>query len=476
MASVNKENKMGTIPVFKLLVTMALPMVISMLIQSLYNVVDSIYVGQYSKDALTAIGLAWPMQNLMIAMGTGIGVGINAILSKSLGERNNKKASKTAVNGCFIMLIITMIFVILGLTIMPSYMKALSSSESVINYGVEYLEIVVVWSFGLIFAITFERLLQATGRTGLVMVAQASGAIINIVLDPLLINGIGFIPELGVKGAALATIIGQFGSCILGFILNICLNKDIHFNKETLKIDFKLIKDILVIGIPSAVMAAIASVLNFLFNKVLMRFEDHIIPGTNDVYGDLPQTVFGLYYKLNSLFFMPIFGMNNAMVPIVAFNYGAKNKEKMMKTMKYALIIVFIMMFIGTSMFLIIPDKLLSIFADNGDTATYLSIVGSPCLRIISSSFLIAAFCIVFMSMFQALGNGFASMCVSVIRQLVILLPSAYLLSLTENLNLVWLSFLIAEVVAFSISICLFIKMYRGKIKPLEQVRVINNG
>lgn len=463
-----KENKMATMPIFKLLVTMALPMVISMLIQSLYNVVDSIYVGQYSKDALTAIGLAWPMQNLLIAMSTGIGVGINAILSKSLGERNNKKASNTASNGIYIIFVIYIIFLILGLTIMPSYMEMLSNNQVVIDYGVSYLKIVVIGSFGLLYAITFERLLQSTGRTSLVMFAQGTGAILNIILDPIFINGLGFIPAMGIQGAAIATLIGQFASMILGIIFNIVFNKDLSFNKETLKINFRIIKEILTIGIPSAIMAAIASVLNFLFNKVLMRFENILIPGSNINYNDLPQTVFGLYYKLNSIFFMPIFGMNNALVPIVAFNYGARNKKKMLLTMKYSMIIVFIMMVLGTTMFLTIPDVLLKIFADSETTATYLSLVGVPCLRIISSSFLIAAFCIVIMSMFQALGNGLYSMICSFVRQMIVLVPVAYLLSLTNNLNMVWLSFLIAEIVAFILSLILFKKMYNKKIKPLN--------
>lgn len=462
-----KENKMGTTPVLKLLLSMAFPMIISMLIQSLYNVVDSIYVGKYSNDALTAVGLAWPMQNLIIAMSTGIGVGINAVLSKSLGEKNKTKASLTASNGCYIMLVATFIFMIIGLTLMPSYMNAISSNTKVVEEGVEYLKIVVIGAFGLIFSITFEKLLQSTGKTLLVMFAQASGAIVNIVLDPFLIFGWWIFPEMGIKGAALATIIGQFFGCFIGLLLNIFLNKEIHFNKQTLKIDFKLIKEILIIGIPSAIMAAIASILTFVFNKILMIFENVKIPNTNTYYKDLPQTVFGLYFKLNSVFFMPVFGLNNAMVPIIAYNYGAKNKEKMMKTFKYSLIFVFIMMSLGTLSFMIFPRELLSLFAENEEVANSLASIGVPCLRIISTSFLVAAFCIVILSMLQALGNSVYSMIVSIIRQIVVLLPVAYLLSLTKNLDLVWLSFLIAELVALIIAISLFKKVYRDKIKPL---------
>lgn len=462
-----KENKMGTTPVLKLLLSMAFPMIISMLIQSLYNVVDSIYVGKYSNDALTAVGLAWPMQNLIIAMSTGIGVGINAVLSKSLGEKNKTKASLTASNGCYIMLVATFIFMIIGLTLMPSYMNAISSNTKVVEEGIEYLKIVVIGAFGLIFSITFEKLLQSTGKTLLVMFAQASGAIVNIVLDPFLIFGWWIFPEMGIKGAALATIIGQFFGCFIGLLLNIFLNKEIHFNKQTLKIDFKLIKEILIIGIPSAIMAAIASILTFVFNKILMIFENVKIPNTNTYYKDLPQTVFGLYFKLNSVFFMPVFGLNNAMVPIVAYNYGAKNKEKMMKTFKYSLMFVFIMMSLGTLAFMIFPRELLSLFAENEEVANSLASIGVPCLRIISTSFLVAAFCIVILSMLQALGNSVYSMIVSIIRQIVVLLPVAYLLSLTKNLDLVWFSFLIAELVALIFAISLFKKVYRDKIKPL---------
>lgn len=462
-----KENKMGTMPVLKLLLSMAFPMIISMLIQSLYNVVDSIYVGKYSNDALTAVGLAWPMQNLIIAMSTGIGVGINAVLSKSLGEKNKTKASLAASNGCYIMLAITIVFMVIGLTLMPLYMNAISSNTKVIEEGIDYLRIVVIGAFGLIFSITFEKLLQSTGKTLLVMFAQASGAIINIVLDPFLIFGWWIFPEMGIKGAALATIIGQFFGCFIGLALNIFLNKEIHFNKQTLKVNFKLIKEILIIGIPSAIMAAIASILTFVFNKILMIFEDVKIPNTDTYYKDLPQTVFGLYFKLNSVFFMPVFGLNNAMVPIVAYNYGAKNKEKMMKTFKYSLIFVFIMMSLGTLAFMIFPRELLSLFAENEDVANQLASIGVPCLRIISTSFLVAAFCIVILSMLQALGNSFYSMICSIVRQIVILLPVAYLFSLTKNLDLVWLSFLIAEIGALIIAIILFKKVYRDKIKPL---------
>lgn len=463
-----KENKMGTMPVFKLLVSMALPLVISMLIQSLYNVVDSMYVGKFSEEALNAIGLAFPMQNLIIAMSTGTGVGINAVLSKSLGENNKAKASATAINGCYIVLVVYFVFLIVGLTLIPTYMNSLSNNLNVINYGVSYLKYICIGSILMIFSITFERILQSTGRTILVMLAQGCGALVNIVLDPIFIFNL----NMGVEGAAIATLLGQFVSFVISLLLNIFLNKDITINKNAAKIDFKLIKEILIIGIPSAVMASISSILTFMFNKILLSFYDLYIPNTQQKYEDIPQIVYGLYFKLNSLFFMPIFGINNAVVPIVAYNYGAKNKEKMIKTMKYSLMIVSCLMFAGTMAFLLIPEKLLSIFAESEEAAKQMAVVGVPCLRIISSSFMVAAFCIVIMSMFQALGNGFYSMICSVTRQLVVLLPAAYLLSLTKNLNLVWLSFLIAELVALCLSLFLFKRLYNDKIKPLGTIEV----
>lgn len=462
------NNKMGSTPVFKLLMQMAIPMIISMLIQSLYNVVDSIFVGKYAYDALTAIGLAWPMQNLIIAFATGIGVGINATLSKSLGEKNYKKVTSSAVNGCFIMFIIYLLFLLSGLTLIPLYFKSISNNQAVINYGITYLKYIMIGSFGVLFSITFERLLQSTGKTGLVMISQASGTIINIILDPILIFGFGFIKSMGIHGAAIATLIGQFCSCFIGLILNIKYNKEIKIVKKDIKIDLIMIKEILLIGIPSSFMAAIASVLTFLFNRILLKFYNVINPITNTPYLDLPQTVFGLYFKLNSLFFMPVFGLNNALVPIVAYNYGAKEKVRLLKTFKYSLIIAIIMMTFGTLMFMIFPSQLLAIFAENKDVANQLSTVGNYCLRIISISFIFAGVCIVITSMFQALGNGVYSLICSFVRQLIVLLPCAYLLSLTNNLSLVWLSFLIAELVALLLSIILFKKVFRVKINLLS--------
>ncbi len=460
---VQPKNKMETMPVFKLLVSMSLPMIISMLIQSLYNLVDSIYVGHYSQEALTAVGLAFSFQNLVIAFATGIGVGINAILSKSLGEKNYHKASQTAKNGLIIISVVVVLFIIFGLTLVKPYMHALSSNENVIKYGVDYLSIVICCSFGCFFAITFERLLQSTGRTFLVMITQATGAITNIILDYVFIFPCG----MGIKGAALATIVGQILSGVLGLIFNLKFNKDISLSFKKFKIDFALIKEILLIGIPSVVMSAIASVLTFLFNLILSTFKNITIPGTSDLYGDNPKTAFGIYFKLNGVFFMPVFGLNNGLVPILAFNYGAKRKDKMMKTLKYAILFALGMMTIGTMLFLIIPEQLITMFTNDKESSKQLILTGVSCLRIISLSFIFASVNIVLSSLFQSLGNGFYSMSISILRQLVILLPVAFLFSLTKNLNLVWLSYLIAECCALILSLYLFYVIYKNKIKKL---------
>lgn len=465
MENVVKQNKMATMPVFKLLISMSLPMIISMLVQSLYNLVDSIYVGHFSQSALTAVGLCFPFQNLVIAFATGIGVGINAILSKSLGENNKEKASKTATNGLVLISIVALLFVLLGLLLVKPYMHALSSNSEVIKYGEQYLSIVICVSFGCFYAITFERLLQSTGLTLFSMITQLVGAITNIVLDYVLIFPCG----LGVRGAAIATVIGQIFSATLGLIFNLKINKEISLSFKGFKLDKEIIKEVLLIGIPSVIMSAIASVLTFLFNIILGAFDQVTIPGHNEVYGDHPQTVFGIYFKLNGVFFMPVFGLNNGLVPIIAYNYGAKRKDKLMKTLKYATIIAFIMMLIGTLLFLLIPEQLITMFIEDKSSAEELILTGVPCLRIIALSFVIASVNIVLSSAFQALGHGFYSMIISILRQLIILLPVAFLFSLTKKLELVWFSYLIAECFALMLSIYLFYRVYHHKIKLLGQ-------
>lgn len=463
MEKVIKVNKMENTPIFKLLISMSLPMIISMFIQSLYNLVDSIYIGKFSNEALTAVGLAFPLQNLIVAFGVGIGVGINAILSRALGAKDFKKASDTARNGIVIVLAVAILFSLIATIITPTYMRSLSDNENVIAYGIEYLTIINICCIGWLFAITFERLLQSTGKTIYVMIVQASGAIINIILDYFLI----FTCNLGVAGAALATVIGQWVSALLGLLFNIFLNKEISISFKEYKIDFKMIKEILLIGIPSTIMSAVASLLTFLFNLILKSFHDLKIPGTDLTYGEDPKTVFGLYFKLNGIFFMPIFGLNNGLVPIIAYNYGAKRKDKIYQVVKYGRILALIMMGIGTILFMFLPEQLIALFAESSEDSARLALTGVNCLRIISLSFIIAAINIIFSSLFQALGNGFYSMVISFVRQLIVLLPVAFLLSLTKQLDSVWYSYIIAEVVALGCSFYFYKRIKRNKIENM---------
>ena len=342
-------------------------------------------------------------------------------------------------------------------------MKSLSNNETVINYGIEYLTIINACCIGCLFSITFERLLQSTGKTIYVMIVQASGAIINIILDYFLI----FTCNLGVTGAALATVIGQCSAAILGLLFNIFLNKEINISFKGYKIDFKIIKEILLIGIPSTIMSAVASLLTFMFNLILKSFHDLKIPGTDLLYGEDPKTVFGLYFKLNGIFFMPIFGLNNGLVPIIAYNYGAKRKDKIYQVVKYGRILALIMMAIGTALFMFLPEQLISLFSESNEVGARLALTGVNCLRIISLSFIVAAVNIIFSSLFQALGNGFYSMTVSFIRQLVILLPLAFLFSLTQKLDLVWYSYIIAELIALLFSLYFYKRIKFKKIECL---------
>lgn len=441
-------NKMESKSVFKLLIAMAIPLIISMLVQALYNIFDSMFVSYMNdnKVAFNAVSLANSMQTLMIAVSTGIGVGMNALLSKSLGEKNYKKANYAARNAMVLTVFAWIIFLILGFTIPYVFLKSQTNDIDVINAGVKYLRIVMCGSFFLFLQVTFERMLQATGRAVLSMAIQLTGAIINIILDPIFI----FTLKLGIAGAAYATIIGQCIASICGLILNIIKNKEISFNlKEDKKIwDSKSIINILKVGIPSTIMVAIGSVLTFGLMAILNTLSSS--NGIETIKN--AQNAYGAYVKLQSFVFMPVFGLNNALVPIVAYNYGAKKKDNMFKAFKYSLIIAVSMMSIGTLLFELIPEQLLRIFNSEGEMVTY----GNQVLRIIAISFILAAGGIVISSWFQALGNGLYSMIVSLVRQIIVLLPVAYLLSLSNNISLIWWAFPIAEVVGFTISICLF--------------------
>ena len=452
-----RENKMGVMPVGKLLINMAVPMILSMLVQALYNVVDSIYISRYSESAVTALGLAFPVQNVQIGFAVGIGVGVNSLLSKSLGEGNRERANRTAGNGIFLALIATAIFVLFGLFGARPYYQMQGVSQQVTEDGIAYTSICCIFTMGIYFQVLFERLLQATGRTLHTMITQGAGAIANIVLDPIFIFGVDAlgIPAMGAAGAAIATVIGQWLAAILGLIMNLKLNPDVHLTLKNILPKGDVIRPILTVGVPSMIMNSVSSVMNFSMNQILLGFPS---------VGEIATGVFSIYYKLQSFFFMPLFGLNNATISIVAFNYGARNPKRITKTLKIACGAALGFMVLGFLAFTLIPGTLLSIF-NLSDTFVTL---GKTALRIISIHFPMAAICIALSASFQALGNGMYSTITSLLRQMVALLPSAFLLSLSSNVNLVWWAFPIAEVVSLSATLFFFIRIYRQKIKPLQ--------
>ena len=443
-----KENKMGVMPVDKLLISMSLPMMISMLVQALYNIVDSIFVSRIDENALTAVSLAFPLQTLMIALGTGTGVGINALLSKSLGEKDFEKADKTAENGVFLALINYVVFCLIGIFLTKPFYLSQTRDPQIIEYGVQYLRIVCCCSFGMYAQFVFERLLQSTGKTVYTMITQSLGAVINIVLDPIFIFGYFGVPRMGVAGAAVATVIGQIVAGTAACIINLKANTEIHFRIKGFRPDGKIIGLIYEVGIPSIIMQSIGSVMTYGMNKILLGFSS------------TAAAVFGVYFKLQSFIFMPVFGLNNGMVPIIAYNYGAGKRERMMKTLKLSILYAVILMLIGFLVFQVMPDSLLGLF----DASETMLAIGRPALRIISISFLLAGFSIVCGSMFQALGNGVYSMLVSIARQLIVLLPVAYLLSRTGNIDMVWWAYPIAELVSGGLTIFFLVRIYRNVI------------
>lgn len=439
-----QENKMGTMPVNKLLISMSLPMIISMLVQAMYNIVDSIFVAQISENALTAVSLAFPLQNLMIAFAGGTAVGVNALLSRSLGEKNQDHVNQTAVNSVFIFLITAIIFAIGGLTLSNIFFSVQTNNAEIVTAGSQYSMIVVGCSIGLFCQFLFERLLQATGRTIYTMVTQGIGAIINIILDPIFIFGLFGVPKMGVSGAALATVTGQIIACTLALFFNLKFNHDIHFRFKGFKPNIHIIKQIYSVGIPSIIMQSIGSIMTFGMNTILIAFST------------TATAVFGVYFKLQSFVFMPIFGLNNGMIPIIAYNLGAKQKKRMADTIRLAMIYATGMMIIGVILFEAIPQTLLGFF----NASDAMIRIGTPALRIIAIHFIFAGFSIVCSATFQAVGKGTYSLLTSLIRQLLVLLPCAYALSLTGNLDLIWLCFPIAELFSATTS---FILMKRTR-------------
>ena len=441
--ALREENKMGVMPVNKLLVSMSLPMMISMLVQALYNIVDSIFVARINENALTAVSMTFPLQTLMIALGTGMGVGVNAVLSKALGEKNYGKADKAAENGVFLSILNFLVFLLIGLFLAEPFYLSQTKDAEIVALGKQYLTIVCCCSFGMYGQFIFERLLQSTGRTFYTMVTQGTGAVINIILDPIFIFGYFGMPRMGVAGAAVATVIGQIIAAIMAFVINQKKNSDIHLNFKCFRPDGRMIGQIYAVGVPSIIMQSIGSVMTYGMNKILIEFTSTAV------------AVFGVYFKLQSFIFMPVFGLNNGMVPIIAYNYGAGEKGRLIKTLKLSIGYAVGIMAIGFVIFQVIPKQLLALF-DASDT---MLAIGVPALRIISVSFLLAGFCIVTGSLFQALGNGVYSMLVSIARQLVVLLPAAYLLSLTGQVNAVWWAFPIAELMSVTMTVIFLVRI-----------------
>jgi len=442
---------MGVMPVRRLLITMALPMMISMLVQALYNVVDSIFVAQISESALTAVSLVFPFQNLMISIGVGTAVGVNALLSRSLGEKNFALADQTAENGVFLSLLSYLAVLVLSLTLAQPFMAIQIDDPEIISYGVSYLRLVGGLSVGMFAAIMLERLLQSTGRTFYTMITQGLGAVINIVLDPLMIFGIGPFPEMGVAGAALATVIGQCVGAVLALYYNIRHNPEIHPRLRGFRPNGAVIRRIYAVGVPSILLSSIGSVMTFGMNQILTSFTS------------TATAVFGIYFKVQSFAFMPIFGLNNGMVPIVSYNLGAQKKKRLVGTVKFAFLLALCIMIAGFLVFQLLPAPILRLF-DASDTMLS---IGVPALRIISISFLLASGSIISISTLQALGKGVQSMTISFTRQLIVLLPVAWLLSLRGTLESIWWAFPIAEVVTLALSVFLLAHAYRTLVKPM---------
>lgn len=451
MPQTAQENKMGVMPVRRLLITMALPMMISMLVQALYNVVDSIFVAQISESALTAVSLVFPFQNLMISIGVGTAVGVNALLSRSLGEKNFALADQTAENGVFLSLLSYLAVLVLSLTLAQPFMAIQIDDPEIISYGVSYLRLVGGLSVGMFAAIMLERLLQSTGRTFYTMITQGLGAVINIVLDPLMIFGIGPFPEMGVAGAALATVIGQCVGAVLALYYNIRRNPEIHPKLRGFRPNGAVIRRIYAVGVPSILLSSIGSVMTFGLNQILTSFTS------------TATAVFGIYFKVQSFAFMPIFGLNNGMVPIVSYNLGAQKKKRLVGTVKFAFLLALCIMIAGFLVFQLLPAPILRLF-DASDTMLS---IGVPALRIISISFLLASGSIISISTLQALGKGVQSMLISFTRQLIVLLPVAWLLSLRGTLESIWWAFPIAEVVTLALSVFLLARAYRTLVKPM---------
>lgn len=448
------ENKMGTMPVVKLIFNMSLPIMFSMLIMALYNIVDSIFVGKIGEEALTAVSLAFPIQNLMISFGIGTSVGVNALLSMRLGQKNQEDVNKAAMNGVFLALVTWAVFAVSGTAIAKSYLASQTENQQIIKYAEDYLSIILVLGFGSFLGCMSDRLLQSTGRTFLSMISQICGAVFNIVFDPLLIFGIGPFPEMGIKGAALATVAGQIFGIFVSMGLNITKNHDIQFKLKNIIPCGRIIKDIYKVAIPAILMSSIMSVVTYFLNLILS--------GTPNG-GDTAIAVYGVYFKLNSFIFMPVFGLNSGIIPIIAYNYGAQHHRRITNTIRGALCIAVCIMTFGVVLFESIPGLLFDMFSASAEMRR----MGAVALRVIAPSFIGAALAITMSSVFQAFGSAVYSMIVSFARQIVVFLPAAYFLSLTGNVDNVWWCFIIAEFMSVGMSLFFMKRIYDKKIKPI---------
>ena len=446
-----KENRMGTMPVGKLLVTMSLPIMISMLIQALYNIVDSIFVAQIGENALTAVSLAFPVQNLIIAVGIGTGIGINSLLSRRLGERRFDDANAAAENGILLSLCNWLVFAIFGGLFSEAFFRAFTENPEIISMGTDYLTVCTVFSFGCFMQFACERILQATGITIYNMITQATGAIINIILDPIMIFGLFGFPRLGVKGAAIATVLGQIVAMLMGLWFNAKKNKEVHMDFRHFRPNGRIIGEIYKVGVPSIVMQSIGTVMTIGMNKILIAFSETAV------------AVFGVYFKLQSFVFMPIFGLTNGLVPIVAYNYGARKRTRITASIRLALVYALSIMALGLLIFQLFPVPLLRLFK----ASDALLSIGVPALRIISISFLGAGVGIVLSSVFQAMGNGVLSLTMSVARQLAVLLPVAWLMARFVGLDAVWAAFPVSEYVSVTIALFMYRYVYHNHIATL---------
>lgn len=448
----SKENKMGIMPIPKLLFSMSVPMMLSMIVQSVYNIVDSMFVAHINENALTALSLVFPFQIFMIGISVGTGVGVNALLSRSLGEKNQKNADLAAKNGIFLAVVFSIVFAIVGILFGKQFILAQTSDPQIVKYSLEYLNVITIFSFGTFMQMMFERLLQATGKTVLSMITQIFGAVTNLILDPIMIFGLLGFPALGVKGAAIATVIGQSLAGLLALYFNIKKNDDINISLKGFKPNFRIIKTIFSVGFPSILMQTIGSFLTYFINKFLISFTPTAV------------SVYGIYFRLQSFVFMPVFGLNNGMVPIIAYNYGARNKKRILDTIKLSIITAVLIMLTGLAIFQTIPAQLLALF----DASEEMLAIGVPALRIISLSFIFAGFSIICGSVFQALGNGFLSLIISITRQLIFILPLVYILGHFFGLSAVWFSIPIAEISSLILSIIFLRYILRKKVSIME--------